>query len=576
MPCLLQVEWKPSCLSETPSEPASQQRCGLAALGSCHPSACFTFATPINLLPTFSTSILCRVHPLLAPFTRCNFAARCPAPVVALHHILCPILVMVQIHALLGLAASLATLATAAPNAAAELKEKRMPQPTPSVQHLVKRQQSVTTGAFSAYSGTLPASISSVIATITSGTDASVSEATAKSTYSAGAVNPSISGAPPLPAPSAVVISQFPALDQIPDANLPMSQKFLSEIDLSDVPQIAQTDGTCAGQPLADAAKNHWWTCGGYTVSSDVTVCPEKNTWGLSYDDGPSPYTPQLLDYLEQQQLKTTFFIVGSRALSRQDILRYEYMNGHQLSVHTWSHPYLTNLTNEQIVLELAWTKEVIRQVTGVTPLTMRPPYGDIDDRVRAICKKLNLTPIIWTRTGQTADSSYDTNDWRIGAGQVSAASVVGNFTNILNKASTLDTGYIVLEHDLYKQSVELALDVVLPMALAHQPKQTLEPIVQCLNLQLGDAYLETNRNVSGSGGASSPDASNPSSNSSSSSNGGGNDLNSSGNLGSGSGSGSSSGGGSSAAGTLFTPQTMPLTVSSVLALGAALAFAAL
>lgn len=67
-------------------------------------------------------------------------------------------------------------------------------------------------------------------------------------------------------------------------------------------------------------------------------------------------------------------------------------------SVHTWSHPYLTTLTNEQIVAELGWTAKAIKEVTGVTPNTvkfllahgidfglmvaytqMRPPYGDIE-----------------------------------------------------------------------------------------------------------------------------------------------------------------------------------------------------
>ena len=71
-------------------------------------------------------------------------------------------------------------------------------------------------------------------------------------------------------------------------------------------------------------------------------------------------------------------------------------MKGHELSVHTWSHHVmslsfskahcrftrhyqpLTSLTNEQIVAELGWTREAIKRVTGVTPTTMRPPYGDI------------------------------------------------------------------------------------------------------------------------------------------------------------------------------------------------------
>lgn len=53
-------------------------------------------------------------------------------------------------------------------------------------------------------------------------------------------------------------------------------------------------------------------------------------------------------------------------------------MSGHEISVHTWSHRLLTTLTNEQIVAELAFTREAIKEVIGVTPTTMRPPQGDI------------------------------------------------------------------------------------------------------------------------------------------------------------------------------------------------------
>ena len=54
-------------------------------------------------------------------------------------------------------------------------------------------------------------------------------------------------------------------------------------------------------------------------------------------------------------------------------------MSGHQIAVHTWSHPYLTTLTNEQVIAELGWTKKVIKDILGVTPSYMRPPYGDIE-----------------------------------------------------------------------------------------------------------------------------------------------------------------------------------------------------
>lgn len=132
----------------------------------------------------------------------------------------------------------------------------------------------------------------------------------------------------------------------------------------------------------------------------------------------------------------------SSQAISRPQILQAEYMAGHQLSVHTWSHPYLTTLSNEEVIAELGWTREAIRQITGVSPNTMRPPYGDIDDRVRAICQAMGMTPIIWTSVN---GQDFDTNDWHIPSGQA-VSSVVQDFDTILTLGATLNTGFIVLE----------------------------------------------------------------------------------------------------------------------------------
>ncbi|CAO1615169.1 unnamed protein product [Sympodiomycopsis kandeliae] len=346
----------------------------------------------------------------------------------------------------------------------------------------------------------LPASVSSLIATITTGVPTSTPSFALSTTYTAGAQNTLIDGAPALPAQTAARPADFPTLDKVPPSDSQQAKAWLAQYDLSDVPNIAQTtnQAACSSNPdnLKNAEANHWWTCGGYTTKDDITECPDENTWGVSYDDGPSPYTPKLLDYFEKNgDIKSTFFVVGSRAISRPDILQYQYMKGHQLSVHTWSHTALTTQSNEQILLELAWTKEVIRRITGVTPNTMRPPYGDIDDRVRAICKKLGLTPIIWTSVSKT--ESFDTNDWKLQSGQVTVADSVAKFDDILSKGPTLGHGYIVLAHDLYQQSVDLAVSVVLPMAQSMNPAQKLQPIITCLKQPLGNAYIETNTNSS-------------------------------------------------------------------------------
>ena len=177
---------------------------------------------------------------------------------------------------------------------------------------------------------------------------------------------------------------------------------WMQELDGIDIPDIPLTDGTCAGSPdsFAKAADYAWWSCGGYTRDTDVTACPTKYTWGVSFDDGPGPYTGcviliigssnfiqfdtiyrELLKYLDDKDIKATFFVVGSRVIERPAILIEEYMSGHEISVHTWSHRLLTTLTNQQIVAELAFTREAIKQVLGVSPTTMRPPQGDIGMR---------------------------------------------------------------------------------------------------------------------------------------------------------------------------------------------------
>ena len=63
-------------------------------------------------------------------------------------------------------------------------------------------------------------------------------------------------------------------------------QEWLKELDGFDIPDLTPTaDGTCAGDPsaAADAANRGWWTCGGYTRSTDIVSCPDKLTWGMRY-----------------------------------------------------------------------------------------------------------------------------------------------------------------------------------------------------------------------------------------------------------------------------------------------------
>jgi peptidoglycan/xylan/chitin deacetylase (PgdA/CDA1 family) len=324
------------------------------------------------------------------------------------------------------------------------------------------------------------------------------------SSYPAGS-KPPITNAPPIPSfnPTA---TKWPT-----DWNLPPPidsaevKEWLKELEGVTIPNIAlnkQTNGsngvTCADNPDAvkNAATNCWWTCGGCVRPDDISTCKDKMTWGHTYDDGPGTYTNKLLTYLNSKDLKATFFLVGPRVISRPEVVVYEHMNGHELAIHTWSHPALTTLTNEQIVAELGWTRKAIKDVTGVTPILFRPPYGDIDDRVRAVAKAMNLVPALWTSipddNGDGNVEQWDSNDWRVHGGQVPAVQNQRTFEAVLEKSQNLPSGFIVLQHDIYAETVDIAIGATLPYALAHNPPFKLQPVQVCQGDPIGNAYVET------------------------------------------------------------------------------------
>ncbi|KAJ3989281.1 carbohydrate esterase family 4 protein [Lentinula detonsa] len=318
-------------------------------------------------------------------------------------------------------------------------------------------------------------------------------------TYSPGTSPTYFSGADPLPTAFVFNAADWPAQDKLPDTSSSEVQEWMKELDGWDIPDLSPTvDGTCVSDPtnVANASARGWWTCGGYTRDTDITVCPGKPmTWGTSFDDGPAFYTTKLLHFLNEQNIKATFFDVGSRCIENPSVLIDEYMSGHEIAVHTWSHPHLTTLTTAEIVAELGWTRKAIKTILGVTPTTMRPPYGDIDDRVRAISLAMGMVPIIWTRT--PAGVSFDTFDWEIPGGVVTSEASFTQFEAILGNASTLEDGFIVLEHDLYEQTVDMAIGYTLPAALSHNPPFTLEPIGQCNGIPYTNMYVESNLNTS-------------------------------------------------------------------------------
>ncbi|KAL2916889.1 chitin deacetylase [Polyrhizophydium stewartii] len=265
--------------------------------------------------------------------------------------------------------------------------------------------------------------------------------------------------------------SEYPPADQPPPINATWNAKYdIASINLPNVP-VKNPLNSVEEPPCPLTSATCDWTCFNCTRPTDDVACKDHNTWALSYDDGPSEYTVPILEALNKIGAKATFCILGSRALAHPAILRRVYDAGHQICVHTWSHRFLTTQTNEQIVAEFEWTLRIIQQVTGARPLYARPPFGDIDDRVRAVFAKMNLVPLLWNR---------DTFDWKLASANsgFDAKWVTGNFTNWIATAGSTSTGFMSLEHDLYPQSAGQALPA---LDLVSKAGYKLQTASQCI-----------------------------------------------------------------------------------------------
>ena len=97
----------------------------------------------------------------------------------------------------------------------------------------------------------------------------------------------------------------------------------------------------------------------------------------LTFDDGPHPvYTEQILDILDKNGAKATFFVVGRNAESYPELIQREYKGGHEIGNHSWNHRQLTNLSDEEIKDQIMMTRAKIYDVAGVDCRIVRPPYG--------------------------------------------------------------------------------------------------------------------------------------------------------------------------------------------------------
>lgn len=139
--------------------------------------------------------------------------------------------------------------------------------------------------------------------------------------------------------------------------------------------------------------------------------------------------TLQILDILDQYQIKTTFFLVGFWVDKYPEHVAQIDARGHEIGNHSTTHPHMSQLRADQVRQEVQTTSDKIAAITGKPTTLFRPPYGDYNNQLILTLRDMGHYPIQW---------SVDSLDWK----DPGVAQLVKNVTG------KIKAGDIVLFHN--------------------------------------------------------------------------------------------------------------------------------
>lgn len=169
-------------------------------------------------------------------------------------------------------------------------------------------------------------------------------------------------------------------------------------------------------------------------------IDPNKKAIAITFDDGPSKYTKQILSLFKKHKGNATFFVIGNKVKLYSETLQTMVKNGNEIGNHSYNHKYLTRVTDDELLNQIQDTQNIIKETTGFTPKLFRPTYGSINKHLR---DKVKLDIIMW---------SVDTSDWKTSSAK-----------KIADRAlRTIQDGDIILMHDTHSQTIK-ALELMLP-----------------------------------------------------------------------------------------------------------------
>lgn len=137
---------------------------------------------------------------------------------------------------------------------------------------------------------------------------------------------------------------------------------------------------------------------------------PGRRAIALTFDDGPSPATPRILDILASYNIPATFFQCGENVLRAPELSRAVCDGPHEIGNHSHTHPNFALRRPPYIVGEFLRAQRAIAEATSRTPALMRPPFGVRWFGFREMQARLGLMGVMWSVIGL---------DWKLAAPRI-------------------------------------------------------------------------------------------------------------------------------------------------------------
>ncbi len=178
-----------------------------------------------------------------------------------------------------------------------------------------------------------------------------------------------------------------------------------------------------------------WMNARGFQVAGDIVTHAEtdKKVVALTFDDGPTEYTQQILDMLDELDIKCTFFLMGGAMESHMEEAKAIVDAGHQVGNHTYSHQRMVFKSGKFIDDEIDSTNGLIRQAGYEGEIMFRPPYGKKLVLLPLALQKRGMTTVMWSREPEYEGDMSGT-----------AEAIANNVTQIVQP------GDIILMHLMY------------------------------------------------------------------------------------------------------------------------------